>query len=98
MCGILCIFSSQYTMNTPLLHYKDKLVTVVSQQYALFITELIHSLNNTLDFILKLGYIVNRCLLNGRSYILSLNNINNIHNNNINIYLPISKLQYIIAL
>jgi len=45
-------------MNTPLLHYKDKLVTNLSQQYALFITGLVHFLINTLDFILKLGQIV----------------------------------------
>jgi hypothetical protein len=57
ICGILCIFSSQYTMNTPLIHYNAKLVTDVSQQYALFITGLTHSLINTLRFIIKLGHI-----------------------------------------
>ena len=42
-------------------HYKnkeDKLVTDVSPRYALYVTGLIHSLINALDFIFKLGHIV----------------------------------------
>jgi len=37
MCGILCIFSSQYTIKTSLLHCKNNSVNDVSHQYALFI-------------------------------------------------------------
>jgi len=49
-------------------------------------------------FYLQIGSHNYRRLLKGRSYILSLNNSNNIYDNNINIYLPTSKLQYLIAL